>query len=194
MVTSPKRTRIQIIALNCNLNLSTFRGIYLIAAELTTNQRELIERYSGQKLSDYFSELPEDQRRYKCFGCKKIIPADCALPLAKEGENEEFSDELVCPECGCALVMMCPLDHNHCSHEIMAGLSFCPLCKQPVCPECLSHDVFQLSRVTGYLQDVGGWNAGKKQELVDRTRYDALNGEMVTEQSYTQKTIKCREV
>ena len=34
-----------------------------------------------------------------------------------------------------------------------------------------SHDVVQISRVTGYLQDVSGWNAGKQQELKDRVRY-----------------------
>ena len=45
------------------------------------------------------------------------------------------------------------------------------LCGKPVCPECGSHDVVQVSRVTGYLQDVSGWNAGKQQELKDRTRY-----------------------
>ena len=39
------------------------------------------------------------------------------------------------------------------------------------CPECGSHDVVQISRVTGYLQEVSGWNAGKQQELKDRARY-----------------------
>ncbi|MCK4458686.1 MAG: hypothetical protein KAU52_03060 [Methanosarcinales archaeon] len=32
-------------------------------------------------------------------------------------------------------------------------------------------NVEQLSRVTGYLQAVSGWNAAKKQELEDRKRY-----------------------
>jgi anaerobic ribonucleoside-triphosphate reductase len=32
--------------------------------------------------------------------------------------------------------------------------------------------VIQLSRVTGYIGDVKGWNAGKQQELKDRKRYD----------------------
>jgi anaerobic ribonucleoside-triphosphate reductase len=31
--------------------------------------------------------------------------------------------------------------------------------------------VVQISRVTGYLQEVSGWNAGKQQELKDRARY-----------------------
>jgi anaerobic ribonucleoside-triphosphate reductase len=32
----------------------------------------------------------------------------------------------------------------------------------------------QISRVTGYLQDVAGWNAGKQQELKDRVRYSVV--------------------
>ena len=39
------------------------------------------------------------------------------------------------------------------------------------CPNCGSTNVEHLSRVTGYLQDVSGWNAGKQQELKDRKRY-----------------------
>ncbi|HEC87492.1 MAG TPA: hypothetical protein ENI49_06500, partial [Thermoplasmatales archaeon] len=39
------------------------------------------------------------------------------------------------------------------------------------CPNCGSTNVEHLSRVTGYLQAVSGWNAGKKQELLDRRRY-----------------------
>jgi anaerobic ribonucleoside-triphosphate reductase len=31
--------------------------------------------------------------------------------------------------------------------------------------------VSQVSRVTGYLADVAGWNQGKQQELKDRSRY-----------------------
>ncbi len=38
------------------------------------------------------------------------------------------------------------------------------------CPKCGSHNVDYLSRITGYLQSVSGWNAGKKQELLDRNR------------------------
>ena len=41
-----------------------------------------------------------------------------------------------------------------------------------ICPECGSHDVSQVSRVTGYLADVAGWNQGKQQELKDRARYN----------------------
>ncbi len=39
------------------------------------------------------------------------------------------------------------------------------------CPNCDSENVEHLSRVTGYIQAVSGWNEGKKQELKDRKRY-----------------------
>jgi anaerobic ribonucleoside-triphosphate reductase len=45
------------------------------------------------------------------------------------------------------------------------------------CPNCKSDNVEHLSRVTGYIQAVDGWNNGKKQELKDRRRYGA--GDMV---------------
>ena len=42
------------------------------------------------------------------------------------------------------------------------------------CPSCGSEDLEHLSRVTGYLQSVSGWNEAKKQELKDRKRYSEL--------------------
>ncbi|MDD5473901.1 MAG: anaerobic ribonucleoside-triphosphate reductase [Candidatus Methanoperedens sp.] len=44
------------------------------------------------------------------------------------------------------------------------------------CPNCESEDVEHLSRVTGYVQAVSGWNEGKKQELKDRKRYGVGGG------------------
>ncbi|MEA1984489.1 MAG: anaerobic ribonucleoside-triphosphate reductase [Euryarchaeota archaeon] len=41
------------------------------------------------------------------------------------------------------------------------------------CENCGSSNVEQLSRVTGYIQSVSGWNAAKKQELEDRMRYSS---------------------
>lgn len=39
-----------------------------------------------------------------------------------------------------------------------------------VCERCGSDDVKAYSRITGYIQDVSGWNAAKLQELKERTR------------------------
>jgi ribonucleoside-triphosphate reductase len=41
------------------------------------------------------------------------------------------------------------------------------------CENCGSTNVEQMSRVTGYVQAVGGWNNGKRQELEDRMRYSS---------------------
>jgi len=99
-------------------------------------------------------DVPEEERRYKCHTCNHVV------------------ETAPCPICGeTELEIMCPLDHTHCPHDIVSGIDYCPLCGEPVCPECGSHDVSQISRVTGYLQDVSGWNAGKQQELKDRIRY-----------------------
>jgi anaerobic ribonucleoside-triphosphate reductase len=59
--------------------------------------------------------------------------------------------------------------------DIVSGIATCPECGKPMCPICSRHNVTQLSRVTGYMGDVAGWNAAKRQELIDRKRYD-LNG------------------
>lgn len=59
---------------------------------------------------------------------------------------------------------------------VVGSIELCPACGNPLCPACGNHCVNQLSRVTGYLQAVGGWNEAKKQELQDRTRYDIERG------------------
>ena len=72
----------------------------------------------------------------------------------------------------------CPLAlwvaHNgaKCSREFIANTSACPLCGAPMCPDCSNHVVDIISRVTGYLQVVSGWNEAKKQEFKDRNRYE----------------------
>jgi anaerobic ribonucleoside-triphosphate reductase len=60
----------------------------------------------------------------------------------------------------------------YCSHDVIETIAFCPDCGKAMCPQCGSHDVYQVSRVTGYLSDVSGWASGKLQELKDRQHYD----------------------
>ena len=97
---------------------------------------------------------------YKCFTCHLVLSpkdvVDKKCPICKE----EF------------LVEMCKADHPcKCATQTTPGLQYCSLCGDPICP-CGSHDVATISRVTGYLQVVEGWNAAKRQELKDRVRYD----------------------
>jgi len=42
------------------------------------------------------------------------------------------------------------------------------------CPNCGSENVDHISRITGYLQAVSGWNSAKRQELQDRKKYKEL--------------------
>jgi len=117
--------------------------------EWTQEQRKIAGKY--KKLED----IPQTERKYKCHRCHYIV------------------DATPCPVCGeTQLDVMCPLDHMHCFHDVTPGIDYCPLCGAAVCPHCGCHDVVQISRVTGYLQDVSGWNAGKQQELKDRVRYN----------------------
>jgi anaerobic ribonucleoside-triphosphate reductase len=95
--------------------------------------------------------------RWKCHTCFTIV------------------EESPCPVCGETILQpMCEDDHCHCNHQIIEGVSFCKKCGKPMCPECGSHDVSQVSRVTGYLSDVAGWNKAKLAELKDRQRTNII--------------------
>ena len=54
----------------------------------------------------------------------------------------------------------------------VSGIAWCESCGGAMCPKCGRHHVIQLSRVTGYIGSVSGFNEGKKQELRDRKRHD----------------------
>lgn len=106
----------------------------------------------------------DPRKKYKCRNCFTVFNGRDA-----EGDN--------CPQCGSDnnLYEMCELDHLcTCTTEVQVGVVYCPKCGEPCCPGCGSHDVAQLSRVTGYLQEVSGWNSAKRQELKDRARYNVV--------------------
>jgi len=80
---------------------------------------------------------------------------DFAMNLARTTQIGYFAftrDMTVCLSCFC----------------VSAGL-------KEECPRCGSDHLEHLSRVTGYLQSVSGWNEAKKQELKDRNRYSDLS-------------------
>jgi ribonucleoside-triphosphate reductase len=39
------------------------------------------------------------------------------------------------------------------------------------CPKCHGTNIDAWSRITGYMQNIEGWNPGKRQELEDRYKY-----------------------
>ena len=85
----------------------------------------------------------------------------------KEFGEIEISNSLKCP-------LHIWVVHNRvtCSREIVPNTMSCPLCGHPCCPDCMNHNVEQLSRVTGYMSGVGGWNKAKQQEFKDRQRHN----------------------
>jgi hypothetical protein len=100
--------------------------------------------------------------KYKCLNCLVIMPEDC------------LDEDKLCPICRTPPVLMCEVDHAcRCWEPVNSGVHYCPICGKPTCP-CGDHDVGVVSRVTGYLSDVGGWNNSKKQELKDRHRVNIL--------------------
>jgi altronate dehydratase len=61
--------------------------------------------------------------------------------------------------------------------DTLAGIDYCPICGQAICKKCGNHNVTQLSRVTGYIQAIQGFNNAKRQEVKDRRKYNiGLNG------------------
>jgi hypothetical protein len=128
----------------------------------TQFELQIIEKYNAKPYDTVLREISENDRKWKCHTCSTIL------------KNEDLIDKK-CPVCGEKhLEQMCPLDHNHCSHTIIDRIEYCPVCKKAICPECGDHSVVQISRVTGYLQDVSGWNSAKQQELKDRARYNPI--------------------
>lgn len=100
------------------------------------------------------------------------LPYDTLVSRCKAWSNEFnngkamiHSDENPCP-----MHLWAAVNKNKCTHELKSGIKNCPVCDSPMCPDCMNHNVDQLSRVTGYMSNVGGWNAAKKQELKDRRR------------------------
>jgi hypothetical protein len=86
---------------------------------------------------------------------------------ARGGKLLEVKDPGKCP-----LAIWVAYNDKKCHCQQVANIASCPLCGNPCCPDCMNHIVDQLSRVTGYLAPVSGWNEAKKQEFKDRTRHE----------------------
>ncbi len=71
----------------------------------------------------------------------------------------------------CPLAQWVIYHDSKCSRQMVPNTEACPLCGSPVCPDCMNHNVEIISRVTGYLSTVSGWNEAKQQEFKDRQRY-----------------------
>lgn len=134
-----------------------------------------------QEIHQMLRELPENESFFKCHSCKCIFDIyDQGMPVLMALIPK---DDVRCPQCGQeGAELICKVDSYSvylkingfsCRNStIINGTDVCPVCRTSMCPECYNHSVVSLSRVTGYIQDVSGWNEGKKQELIDRKRYN----------------------
>lgn len=107
------------------------------------------------------TDLPSHEFIAVCAGWK----AD----MEKEGKWDDIQKDIDLH------VLNCPL-HRYASVRGMCkrttgGTEKCPICGNYMCPGCNSHAVDIMSRVTGYLSMVSGWNAPKSQEFEDRKRH-----------------------
>jgi|CXWL01.1.fsa_nt_gi DNA-directed RNA polymerase subunit RPC12/RpoP len=133
-----------------------------------------------QDIHQRLRDLPDNESIFKCQSCKHIFniySEGLTIFAALMPKNS-----VRCPNCKTySTELMCRVDtyslwlklkgFNCRKGELISGADICPICKTAMCPECGNHNCISLSRVTGYIQDVSGWNAAKKQELLDRKRY-----------------------
>jgi anaerobic ribonucleoside-triphosphate reductase len=124
--------------------------------------------------------LPENDSLFKCHKCKTIFDIySGGMPVLMALSNK---NGILCPECKSeSTELTCKVDaysiylklsgFNCRKGELISGTDICPSCNRPICPECCNHQVVSLSRVTGYMSDISGWNNAKRQELKDRKRY-----------------------
>jgi len=125
--------------------------------------------------------LPENDTMHKCPHCHYIFD------ITQGGQANiliilRCRYYVYCPRCGERNPsLMCKVDaystvlkikgKNCRNGDVISGTDLCPVCNRSMCPQCFNHSVVSLSRVTGYMSDVDGWNNAKKQELKDRKRY-----------------------
>lgn len=137
--------------------------------------------FKEEKLSkDELVNLPDNTSIYKCNHCRYIFrprpPTDVEMIIV--GSTRE-----TCPLCRVESVeLLCKTDvysiflkENNIvdcrKATVIPKTDLCPVCRRSMCPICYNHSCIALSRVTGYIQAIDGWNEAKKQELIDRKRY-----------------------
>lgn len=109
-----------------------------------------------------------------------------SLPLAKlvalceswkadmilQGRWSEIQADIKAHPLKCPVHSWVVVNNAKCNRELVPNTILCPVCGNPCCPDCKNHQVEVISRVTGYMSTVSGWNEAKKQEFEDRNRYD----------------------
>lgn len=140
----------------------------------------IYKNYNGILKKEELVDLPNNYDIYSCLHCRYIFdprPITDSEWIITGGINKS------CPICKTENIeLLCKVDlysyylkDNNLvdcrKEELIPGVEICPVCNRAICPQCFNHSTVALSRVTGYLQDINGWNEGKKQEILDRKRY-----------------------
>jgi rubrerythrin len=131
---------------------------------------------------EFLRNLPDNDNLYHCASCKYVFN------IKQEGMTNLLTIlrgnwVAFCPNCRqnnaellckvSAYSIYLKLQGHTCnSGELVSGAESCPICDKSICPKCFNHNVVALSRVTGYMSAIIGWNNGKRQELIDRQRYN----------------------
>lgn len=140
----------------------------------------LLNREEIQDRHEMLKNLPENQSIFKCHSCKQIFNIyseglTIFVALAPKdnvqcSKCKTYNTELACKVDVRSIYLK--LSGFNCRKGVLiSGADICPVCNVPMCPECNNHNVVSWSRITGYLNDISGWNMAKKQELMDRKRY-----------------------
>ena len=101
---------------------------------------------------------------------EKGIAVSQFIQMCREHNDKTGEDLTSIPLEYCPVNLYAFLVHKNPCKSVVPGLSTCPICGHAMCPVCSNHSVSQISRVTGYMSSVDGWNEAKKQELKDRRR------------------------
>jgi hypothetical protein len=119
------------------------KGDYVVI--YTEQELSIIDQYQkfepkqiGLKYGLFIKEIPSHLKRYKCYNCFTIL-------------NSEQVVDGKCTNCGDSdhIILMCPIDHNRCSHTLTTTTEKCPVCGDAICPQCGDHNVLVAARTTG---------------------------------------------
>lgn len=141
----------------------------------------LLSKEERQDKHKILKELPDNESVFKCATCKTVFDIYSEGLLVFMALTPK--DNIICPNCKtCNAELMCRVDVHSLylklngfkcrDSSIISGTDICPVCEEPMCPKCCNHNVVSLSRVTGYMSEISGWNMAKRQELKDRKRYE----------------------
>lgn len=122
-----------------------------------TEKAEIIEILTSKQVQDFLA-LPKLEAIRVCLEWNKEV---------NDGKILKTENAIDCP-----IFFWVIQNNTKCHKELVPYTDVCPLCGLPVCPDCMNHNVDIVSRVTGYLSNVSGWNTSKKQEFEDRYRYN----------------------